>query len=68
MPLLRVTQTEGKDKPYRAWKRVRVLCDGKTNLDHAVRLKEVVAFAFKHFEHAEVADKTPVQTDAATQR
>ena len=35
-----------KDKPYRAWKRVRELCDGKANLDHAPRLREIVKFAF----------------------
>ncbi|MGC8541052.1 MAG: AAA family ATPase [Phycisphaerae bacterium] len=34
------------DKPYRAWKRVQGLCDGKTNLDHAPKLREVVLFAF----------------------
>ena len=38
-----------KDKPYRAWKRVRELCDGKTDLSHASDLKRVVEFAFKPF-------------------
>lgn len=35
-----------KDKPYRAWKRVRELCKGKANLDHAPKLRDVVKFAF----------------------
>lgn len=35
-----------KDKPYRAWKRVRELCEGKANLEHAPRLRDVVKFAF----------------------
>ena len=35
-----------KDKPYRAWKRVRELYSEKTNLDHAPKLRELVQFAF----------------------
>lgn len=35
-----------KDKPYRAWKRVRELCEGKANLDHAPKLRDVIKFAF----------------------
>jgi predicted ATP-dependent endonuclease of OLD family len=36
-----------KDKPYRAWKRVRELCNGKENLDHAPQLRDVVKFAYR---------------------
>jgi predicted ATP-dependent endonuclease of OLD family len=39
-----------KDKPYRAWKRVRELCNNKTDLGHAPELKKVVEFAFKPFQ------------------
>jgi len=35
------------DKPYRAWCRVRELCDEKTDLTHVPKLKEVVEFAFR---------------------
>jgi hypothetical protein len=35
-----------KDKPFRAWKRVKVLCDGKANMDHAPKLRDLVRFAF----------------------
>jgi len=38
--------SSAKDKPYRAWKRVKELCDGRTNLDHAPDLRSVVLFAF----------------------
>jgi putative ATP-dependent endonuclease of OLD family len=34
------------DKPYRAWCRVRELCEGVEDLDHAPELREVVRFAF----------------------
>jgi energy-coupling factor transporter ATP-binding protein EcfA2 len=34
------------DKPFRAWKRVAELCEGRENLDHAPRLREMVRFAF----------------------
>lgn len=34
------------DKPFRAWKRVSELCDGRENLDHAPRLRDLVRFAF----------------------
>lgn len=34
------------DKPYRAWCRVRELCDGVENLERAPKLREVVSFAF----------------------
>lgn len=36
-----------KDKPYRAWKRVRELCSEKTDLNHAPRLKAIIEFAFR---------------------
>lgn len=38
-----------KDKPFRAWRRVRELCDARENLNHAPRLKQVVEFAFRPF-------------------
>jgi energy-coupling factor transporter ATP-binding protein EcfA2 len=39
-------QIPSNAKPYHAWRKVRELCDGKTDLDHAPRLKEVVEWAF----------------------
>lgn len=38
--------SSGDDKPYRAWCRVRELCEGKTDLSHAPKLKNVLDFAF----------------------
>lgn len=38
-----------KDKPYRAWRRVQDLCEGKTDLGHVPKLKAVLDFAFKPF-------------------
>ena len=38
-----------KDKPFRAWKRVKELCENKTNLDHAPSLQKIVQFAFSPF-------------------
>jgi len=38
-----------KDKPYRAWKRVRELCKGKADLNHAPKLKKVLEFAYASF-------------------
>lgn len=38
-----------KDKPFRAWKRVREICNDKNDLNHAPKLKEVVEFVFKPF-------------------
>ncbi len=35
-----------KDKPFRAWKRVRELTAGQRNLDQFPRLRDVVLFAF----------------------
>lgn len=35
-----------KDKPYRAWKRIRELCADKTDLSHVPKLLEVVRFAY----------------------
>jgi energy-coupling factor transporter ATP-binding protein EcfA2 len=37
------------DKPYKAWKRVRELCEGKANLDHAPKLRDLVRFVYKPF-------------------
>lgn len=38
--------TSSKDKPYRAWKRVRELTEGKHDLQHAAQLAEIVNFVF----------------------
>lgn len=35
-----------KDKPYRAWKRVRELIEGKEDLQHADKLAQVLKFVF----------------------
>ncbi len=35
-----------KDKPYKAWKRVKELCEGRQNIDHAPKLGDIVRFAF----------------------
>ena len=35
-----------RDKPYRAWCKIRELCESAKNLDHAPQLKDVVRFAF----------------------
>ena len=35
-----------KDKPFRAWKQVKALRNGKANLDHASKLRDMVRFAF----------------------
>jgi putative ATP-dependent endonuclease of OLD family len=37
------------DKPFRAWKRARELCEGRTNLDHAPRLLELIRFVYQPF-------------------
>lgn len=36
----------GSDKPFRAWQRVDILCNGYSNLDHAPKLQNMVRFAF----------------------
>lgn len=35
-----------KDKPYHAWKRVKELCEEKSNLDHLPELKKLVYFVY----------------------
>ncbi|MBW8017606.1 MAG: AAA family ATPase [Planctomycetes bacterium] len=34
------------DKPFRAWRRVGVLCEGKSDLNHVPRLRDMLKFAF----------------------
>lgn len=41
------TPVPPKDKPYKAWKRVKELTEGFDNLDHAPDLRAVVKFAFE---------------------
>lgn len=36
----------GKDKPYRAWKRVKELLNDAENLDHCPDFRDAVGFAF----------------------
>lgn len=38
-----------KDKPYRAWKRIKELCENKSNIDHAPGLRDMARFAFSSF-------------------
>lgn len=35
-----------RDKPYRAWKRIKELCDGKASLDHVPKLRDTLQFVF----------------------
>lgn len=41
--------TTSKDKPFRAWKRVRDLCEGRQSFDHQPGLRDAVRFAFQPF-------------------
>jgi predicted ATP-dependent endonuclease of OLD family len=41
------TPVPSKDKPFRAWRRVKDLTAGHENLDHAAKLRAVVKFAFE---------------------
>jgi energy-coupling factor transporter ATP-binding protein EcfA2 len=38
-----------KDKPFRAWRQVGLLCTDKSDLDHAPGLRDLVRFAFSPF-------------------
>lgn len=37
----------GNDKPYRAWKRVAEICEGRADLSHAPKLTALLKFAYK---------------------
>lgn len=39
-----------KDKPYRAWKRIRELCKDRENLDHAPKLRDLLKFCYADFQ------------------
>ncbi len=41
------TTVPSKDKPFKAWKRVKELTADAANLDHALGLRDVVKFAFE---------------------
>ncbi|MAS36437.1 MAG: hypothetical protein CL610_20710 [Anaerolineaceae bacterium] len=41
-----IPASSGSGKPYNAWCRIKELCDGYKNMDHAPKLREVVQFAF----------------------
>ena len=56
-----------KDKPFRAWKRVRVLCKKKENLDHAPALKRVIEFVFRPFPDSLDASQDVADGDAPIQ-
>ena len=51
-----------QDKPYRAWKRVGELCDGKTDLNHIPRLKALVDFAFGSFASINQSNEERIST------
>lgn len=41
------TPVPSKDKPFKAWKRLKELTANAANLDHAAQLRDVVKFAFE---------------------